>query len=80
MQMINKHVEMPPEVIDQAVRELEAIRGNPPFLSDLPTDEQVKTPNVSRKVMDFIEAAQRHAKNHAHYFPLVIPFEKDEKE
>ncbi|MCX6579791.1 MAG: hypothetical protein NT166_06365 [Candidatus Aminicenantes bacterium] len=78
--MIKKHVEMPPEVIDQTVLDIQAIKGNPPFLNDFPIDEQVKIQNLSRKVIDFIEEAQRHAKSHAHYFPLVSPFEKDEKE
>lgn len=78
--MTKKHAEMPLEVIDQAMRELEAIRGNPPLLSDLPTDEQVKMPNISRKVMDFIKAAERHAKNHPVYFLPVIPIDKFKNE
>jgi hypothetical protein len=81
IQMIIKHTEMLPDVIDQTVRALEAIKGNPPFLSHLTTAEQVKIAEVSCKVMDFIKAAaQRQAKNHAQYFPLDIPFEKNEKE
>lgn len=80
MQLNRISAEIPQEVEDLLVRDLEEMRKKLPFLIDLSAEERRAMPKASRKFRDFTDTGLLLAKTHPHYLPSFIPIEEFEKD
>jgi hypothetical protein len=82
MQLNRISAEIPQDVEDLLVQDLDEIRNRLPFLIDLSVEERIAMPKSSRKLVDFIDTGLLQAKTHPNYLPSFVDineFEKDVK-
>ncbi|MCX6579793.1 MAG: hypothetical protein NT166_06375 [Candidatus Aminicenantes bacterium] len=82
MQLNRVSAEIPQDVEDLLVQDLEERRKSLPFLIDLPIEERIAMPKSSRKLVDFIDTGLLQARTHPTYLPSfvdIVEFEKDVK-
>ncbi len=82
MQLNRISAEIPQDVEDLLVLDLEEMRKRLPFLIDLSIEERIAMPKSSRKLVDFIDTGLLQAKTHPNYLPSFVDineFEKDVK-
>lgn len=82
MQLNRISAEIPQDVEDLLVQDLEDRRKSLPFLIDLSIEERIAIPKSSRRLVDFVDTGLLQAKTHPKYLPSFVDineFERDVK-
>lgn len=82
MQLNRISAEIPQDVEDLLVQDLEEMRKRLPFLIDLSREERIAMPKSSRKLVDFVDTGLLQAQTHPQYLPSFVDineFDKDVK-
>ncbi|MDQ1350997.1 MAG: hypothetical protein QG657_1299 [Acidobacteriota bacterium] len=80
MQLNRISAEIPQDVEDLLVQELEEMRKRLPFLIDLSIEERIAMPKSSRKLVDFIDTGLLQARTHPNYLPSFVDINEYEKD
>lgn len=80
MQLNRISAEIPQDVEDLLVQDLEEMRKRLPFLIDLSIEERIAMPKSSRKLVDFIDTGLLQARTHPNYLPSFVDINEYEKD
>jgi hypothetical protein len=80
MQINRLSAEIPQEVEDQLVQDIEEKRKKLPFLIDLSAEERRAMPKASRKSRDFTDTGLLQAQTYPSYLPSFVSIDEFEKD